>query len=347
MAGEIITPQEEGSPSDDVFEPFDVSIGLDFGKSGYVLSEGENLPVIVKNNMDRFVDFEVALYVNCPEVSYQKKILYTSAYADKLSEAGVEVELRRVHLLPNDNTLLCQIVPHVYAQNESGDLLKSIGTGVWIDPAQRQMKAYTQAQFDTLLKEKYNGGIPWRDMSTSRKDSIRKSGSRTSYVVNICAYWQTNYTDADASIGDDAYTSDGNKMARGVYMHIWKSGQTLFDGYTNISGCTGNLTVYSGTEYYLQMASVAELADSNRVVVYNDTDPADDSRSFSTVIYTLTPMVFTSGGTKNVNNGQLDPISNITAASAFAIYQHDGEMSTKTYTIKYSTESTWGNDCPG
>ena len=74
------------------------------------------------------------------------------------------------------------------------------------------------------------------------------------YTVKFCANYSVDYDDADPAVGDDYFTSNSDRPARGARVRVMENGTLIDKYYTYTDGdylgdwCTGTLT-NRGTEW--------------------------------------------------------------------------------------------------
>lgn len=166
------------------------------------------------------------------------------------------------------------------------------------------------------------------------------------YNVEFCAKFQVNYSDALSTTGDDEFTSNSEKTAKGVKVKVKNNttGAYVFNGYTSTSssnpGCTGTLVLNNAYRYTVTIHADT-YRNSNYVKVKNDL--ASNAIWYSTVYSSYLP---TASGTVNIVTGS-HQAWNIAAAAGQALGSHNGGLTGETYTFYSDDPVNTGNSTPG
>ena len=157
--------------------------------------------------------------------------------------------------------------------------------------------------------------------------------------VDFCVQYNVYYTDASTSVGDDHFTSNGAKKARGARLVIidTTASTTKFDGNLEENGtdagCAMDVMVVNSHNHTVKLFAEATL-DTNTVEVLDDDDPVSGEQ----YTYTWTPSLVGLSEKKLTTSAAEQ--WNIMAAAGFALDRHDGGLSSETFT--FYTEA-----CPG
>jgi len=316
----VLSEIKEESDSEEVDLAFEYEMPVFDKSTEAIISHDESIQIIVSSNIDRHMDLELGFRVICPNADMDKTIVYESLGLDKYSYQDVALSFSALKLPLEKVGDYCQLIPTVYFVNSQSYRLSQSYDYFFVRKNEKGLFLTNQFFLDRSDRS------PPRNAKTL--EPLKKS--KSTITVNVCAYWKVHYNDA-GDIGDDYFTANTNKAARGVYLAIYDSYDNyVYGGYTSTSGCTGNITVVSGREYTVQFSSTAEPDGDNRVnthYFYN----TDDWR----VAHYYRSQTWTSSGTYDVATSIYDHVSSIMAAASWAVYHRDGGMSDKVYTFRY------------
>lgn len=160
------------------------------------------------------------------------------------------------------------------------------------------------------------------------------------HSVTWCAYSPVQYVDSDVDqpqFPEDHWEETDvttNKSIRGARYELWQdstglkvSNGFLFDGINGAAGCTGALSLSSGT-YDFFVYSEGE--------VQGNTLDVGDTHGNTKFVLAYDVSVSASG-TKNFYSApvsETDDVFNVYQAAAWALYRHAGGMSNETYYIQ-------------
>lgn len=157
------------------------------------------------------------------------------------------------------------------------------------------------------------------------------------YWVDFCADYRVAYADGDSGVGDDYFTNNNNKPARGARIRVTEnsSGTDVFNDYTPYedpgTGCTGDLWLVGSESYTVKI-----LADAS--VRNNTIEVRGPGGGYwaSTWASSFTP---TATETIDITTG-LHDAWNIAAAAGWAMKRRTGGVSGETFTF-------FNQACPG
>ena len=166
------------------------------------------------------------------------------------------------------------------------------------------------------------------------------------------------YDDALSSVGDDYWTSNYNKLARGVYVVVKRADNHWsrpFSGYAYDTGYTPYFSVDPTVTYIVDMYSMSRI-NGNDIVVKkcsiracdaSEAEMGADTSGFSWHIYHAAERKFEFSSTYYINSGYSDVTSNIIASATYSIYRHKGYQTGKDYLVLHNNGIYiygWGNE---
>ncbi|MFZ5479044.1 MAG: hypothetical protein ACOZNI_19895 [Myxococcota bacterium] len=164
------------------------------------------------------------------------------------------------------------------------------------------------------------------------------------YQVTFCAEYSIDFDDADVAVGDDYFTSNTDRPARGARIKIVRNsdGFIMFDNYTDWDGaavgCTSALTLDSTKTYQVMVQSRA-LVNGNYVFIYDD--PTTPSYWAFEAYAAYAP---TSSTTVTFDTTLTDHW-NTAAAMGFGLYRRTAGLSGETFTVYMEPCPSGGGSC--
>jgi hypothetical protein len=185
-------------------------------------------------------------------------------------------------------------------------------------------------------------GIPIKPPPSQQNASA--SASAAFGLVKICVRLKVAFT--DNGFGEDNWTTDSDKDARGVYVRVRDGNSTiLFEGFTGDGigdgdpglGCTPWLYSTNFTNWSMRVWSKAKV-QGNEILVYDNPDAE------SLVTWLITDMDPGASGTYAYSIPAESAVSSALAATSFALYRHAGGMSDKTYRVYTGADRNRNDD---
>ncbi len=166
--------------------------------------------------------------------------------------------------------------------------------------------------------------------------SLVSAAHASSVSVTFCANYGVNYTDASASVGDDYFPSNTDKLARGARVKVIRNsdGVEVFNNYATSGAndnCTAGMTLDTALTYTVKIVADANVDGTNYVVVRNS---ATGNVWAGTVLSAYSPPG--GGETKQITTA-LHEAWNVAAAAGWANHYRSGGMTGKTYEFRTGT----------
>jgi len=331
VRGKTLDGLESGPDAnvDDVDNLFEFEMPVFDRSSEMEFDFKDSLQAIISNNTERDMETDIVFRVICigkdyddydKSFSVESKSLAAYSYLD-MAVTPADFDLPP---LENENDA-CQFIPIIHFTNGQGYKMQESKEAFFLKNTRDGLMIMNVFPFDR--------GDHAPEMKSSPEETARmleEKGSRATVSVNICARWKVNYDDASLNTGDDYFTSNLNKQARGVYLQVYDGyGNYAYYGYVGVNGCTGNINVVAGRDYTVKFKSSATLSNSNKIYV-----KYYGSSGYTSAYYYRT-VNWTTSGTKIVSSSLQDNVSNIAASTGWALYKHNGGMSGKSYTFRY------------
>lgn len=162
--------------------------------------------------------------------------------------------------------------------------------------------------------------------------------------VQVCGEYSVDYDDARSAVGDDYWTHNGDKTARGVRMKVTRNsdGAQMYYGYTAYTGvsagCSPMMILDTSQTYRVRLYSEARVGGNTIVVRNNDTSK---QRYYTDVETAWRPTV---GVTRHTSDTGIHDAWNIAAAAGYAQARRRGGLSGETYVL-YDQECSSGGSC--
>jgi len=158
----------------------------------------------------------------------------------------------------------------------------------------------------------------------------------TNYTVTFCGKYAVDYDDASTSVGDDYFTSNADKVARGAYIRVRRDSDshdmyanfTPDDGGSGVTGCTSALVLSSTSTYTVTLYSTAYV-NGNYIRVMNN---PDDVTLYAYTAYSSWSPSSTTTLTFTTTSIDVGPW-NLAAAAGYAIFEHNGLVTGETYQL--------------
>jgi hypothetical protein len=160
-------------------------------------------------------------------------------------------------------------------------------------------------------------------------------------VWTVCVEYKVSFVDADTAVGDDYFTSNADRPARGAMVRIKEVGGSIIaednaEDSGADAGCLVGVVLATGTAYEVRVLSSA-------VIGGNTLEVRDDPVSPSTYAeeWTWTP----GSGTRKTFDTTIRDEWNVAAAAGFALLRQDAGMTGKGYRF-YMDDSSCTSGLP-
>lgn len=164
------------------------------------------------------------------------------------------------------------------------------------------------------------------------------------YTVKFCANYSVDYDDADPAVGDDYFTSNSDRPARGARVRVMENG-TLIDKYYTYTdwtganeGCTTSLTLDSTKTYRVSVHSRA-LVNGNYINVL------DNDATNNVYVYTAYANYSPTSSTTVTFDTSVADQWNIAAAAGWAMYRRAAGLSGENFDMYTETCPSGSGSC--
>lgn len=164
------------------------------------------------------------------------------------------------------------------------------------------------------------------------------------YTVTFCADYSIDFDDADSGVGDDYFTSNSDRPARGARVRVMRNdtGTDAYYDYTDWDGanpgCTSALTLDSTKTYRVSVHSRA-LVNGNYINVL------DDDSMNNLYVYTAYANCAPTSSTTVTFDTSIADQWNIAAAAGWAMYRRAAGLSGENFDMYTETCPSGGGSC--
>jgi hypothetical protein len=155
---------------------------------------------------------------------------------------------------------------------------------------------------------------------------------------DVCVKYGIDFGDAGSGVGDDHFTTNDDKVARGAHIRVWlnSTGASVADAYADAGGatpgCLTGVVATAGASYTVWVETLAEIGNNVVEVFVDDSEASRYAQSWTWVpSHTLPTVTFPTVPADHWN---------IAAAAGRAAWAHDGGQSGERY--RWYTQN-----CPG